>query len=272
MRKSLAFIIACIFLASTANATQLEPWFGNVLEFEFRSTYTFQSYSDVDTISENLSVDSNDHFLNLSLALTPTYDFNVEGELLLAHTDYQTFGIAHGRLTGRYLWWNDVVGDPVSVVTGLSVTVPSGTSRRDLSTPYHGDVELEVHAAMGKECSEGRYWTKRGWGLLALGVANKGSPWVRGAFFLEKNSRNDHFWKLFTEGRWGLGHEALDLSEPFYSYGDIDHRSVDVGVGYGWRIRYWGILYCQYSYRVYACSYPERTHLFSLMLLYPFGC
>lgn len=270
-RIAKGLFVFILILGLNLGATEYQPWFGNTLEFEFRTAYSFQTYSRVDTAAGSCSVSADDHFLNLSLGITPLSAWNGELELLLAHTSSQGFELAHGRATARYLWFDDVVGDPMSMSTGLSLTVPSEGSQEDLSTPYHGDVEAELHVTVGKEFCEGRYWEERIWALAAVGIANVGSPWVRLDLHFGKNYQDVNRWKLFLHSLWGLGDRCLVLSDKFQSYGSIDHRSVDVGVGYSRLIEYCGRINIEYAYRLYARSYPEHVHVVTLEFLFPFS-
>jgi len=174
MKRILAVIIM-LLVPWAGSATETMPWFGNVMEFEFRSSYAFRHYTTVDVGGTSGDHSSDDHLLNLSLALTPVTQWSGEVELLVVRTAEQGFSVAHLRAIGRYLWTDDVIGDPFSLTTGMSLTIPVKTSQQDISLGYHGDVEVEFHAAIGRELpSNGDSWLMRGWGEASAGIANIG--------------------------------------------------------------------------------------------------
>ena len=69
----------------------------------------------------------------------------------LPATSKETFNFRSAAWQARYLWLDDIVGDPISFATGASVRVTSTTSLKDVSCPYHGNVDFEVNFALGKE-------------------------------------------------------------------------------------------------------------------------
>ena len=128
-------------------------------------------------------------------------------EVEFADTPRQSFGWRSVALQGRYLWLNDVEGDPYSLISALNVREVSGHSVRDVSSPYHYYLNFEFNSAIGKEWSKEGLWTMHTYALGAIGMANRGSPWLRGMGAWEANIQDRHRFLLDIEGYFGLGDE-----------------------------------------------------------------
>lgn len=254
-----------------AVATELAPWFGRTMEFELRTSYGYGWYDNVDVGSGVARRPSDDNYFNMSLALSPLARWAGELEVLTVGTTQRGFGYAHTRATLRYLVANDCIGDPFSVVTGISVTFPEASARRDLSLGYHGEAETDGHLAFGKELICNACWLVRHWSVVGIGYAGGGSPWG----YLETNIdalRGEcHQFRAFLRGVAGGGEHDLTLPPAFRNYDGIEHRSVDWGIGYGYVVGCWGTLNVDYTHRVHASNYPENAHLVTVGFLFPFG-
>lgn len=268
MAKSLFFLI--LSLSSILGATERMPWYPRYLELQPRATYRFQEYSKVDTKEGTRHHGSHDHFLHLSLSAA--YDrWCAEIEATGAATRHENFNLADLSLTGRYLWLDDVVGDAVSLTTGLTVTQVITLARHDISCFYHGGIEVEGHVAVGKEltlCEE--FWRSRLWGVVGFGVADLGSPWVRANMAWEHNVWDRHRVRLFVASLWGLGHRDLKIHH-FRGFGPIRHQLIDLGLLYGYHFECGFSVDVGYAYRVYARNCPLQANQFLVSLLYPFG-
>lgn len=267
-----AWLTVVCMAVGLVSATETLPWFGNIMEFEFRTTYSYEHYAHVTECDAFGDYSSNDQLLNLSLALSPVSQWNGEVELLVAHTRAQGFQVAHLRATGRYLWLDDVVGDPISLTTGLSLTVPVKTSQQDISLGYHGDVEVEGHVAIGREITCCDTWLARAWVVGFAGIANIGSPWAGGEFAVEGNLCDTHRFRAFARGRCGFGDECLDVTQdPFQSYARIGHRNVDVGARYTYVMCCGSQLSVEYFQRIYSHNYPDNVHAIGVCYFWPFS-
>ncbi len=115
------FFIFIFFTICYGNATERQPWLGNFYEFELHPSIAFQRYNRLASGKHFEKYQSQDVFLNLSLGnafLNPT--IGIELEFTQAYTKKQKGSIDQIKFTGRYLWLDDVAGDPVSLITGLS--------------------------------------------------------------------------------------------------------------------------------------------------------
>ncbi len=250
---------------------ETKPWLGNLGEFEFASAYTYSRFTRVQDARVQPHGPSNDHLLRLDLKVTPSAIWDVQAELELTATPRQSFGYRSAAVQGRVQWFNDIAGDLVSWTTGLNVREVSGVSLRDVSSPYHAYLDIELTSAIGKEWSKKAYWVARTWGNLAIGMGNQGSPWISALWVGEKNWNNRHRAILFADGYVGLGIKQHVNVDHFHGWGKFQHRSIDVGAGYQYHFDLWGDLTLSYAYRVYARTFPEKVSFLTIEYKIPFS-
>lgn len=265
-------LLAFSFLVSTtAFALHTKPWFGNLYEFEILGDYTYSHYSRVQNARHQLKEPSNDQDLLFDFLFTPFTVFDVEGEVEFAHTPRQNWGLRSTALQVRYQWLDDIAGDPVSFATGLSVRGVSRHSLKDVSCPYASDVNGELTFSVGKEWSEKGFWTMRMYGFAAVGIANHGSPWMRELFVWQNNWEDTHRLTAFVNGDFGFGHKEHVDVRHFDGWGKFSHQSIDVGAGYGYDFKEYGMFSFYYSFRVFAHNFPEYINFFTLNYSVPFS-
>lgn len=251
------------------HATEVAPWFGEYLEFEARASALYQGFDRVSSGKKSFSYHSDDVFTNFSLSFCPDPDWDVELEVLFADTRHRNYGFDSGKITGRYLILDDIIGDPISMTAGLSLILPIHSALRDIGSFHHGMAEFEAHAAIGQEVPYLTQWALRHYSFLALGIATQGSPWLRVSYNLERNFCNAFSAKVFLESLFGFGRRRI-FKQDFRGYGAIAHRSVDAGVGLTYTFDYWGELSLQYTYRIYARNFPKNVNIAKITYYVPF--
>lgn len=273
IRKRLYALIlsGLCLIALEGNGTERQPWVGNFLEFEWRNSLLYQSYSKIASGSHLCSHSSDDFFITTSLS-NSVGEISLELEATAAHTRRQSWGIDQLRATGRYMWMDDLLGDPFSLTIGATFTQSFVSSLKDVSSFHHGRSEAELFLSVGQDESLEltMTWASRWWGVLGMGCAERGSPWIRGDLVYEYRSCLDSEWRFFVNTLWGLGERRLHWHD-FHGYSSIGHQSVDLGVRYTYLFEYMGNLSVDYSYRVYAYNFPAHTHQVMLRFLYLFG-
>lgn len=273
--KLLLFLF--LFIPLISEATDLKPWFRNDIETGIRATVLYQNYNFLAISRPHCGCskrNENDVFTTLS----GTYPFKRycgEFEATAAYTRHKRFswGWDNFRVTGRYQWFNESEGDSFSLVTGLTLSAPYSRALNDISSFHHGHVEGEVTASFGNEygCQQcSKEYIFRWWNVVGIGVAEKGSPWVREDVACEYNYDDVHKFRGFINTLWGMGKDNLQPNF-FHGYGNIKHKSVDVGIRYGYRIGCWGTFSVQYARRVFAYNFPKNVNLTVLEYYYPFG-
>jgi hypothetical protein len=256
---------------ATLSATELMPWFGPDKVFEWRNSGNFQWYEKIPNAAETIATDCFSGFYHTSLSFSPEPDWSAEAELRFGYTEgggVEVFD--HFKLTGRYLWMNDVAGDCISLSTGASVIIASGETVRDPATPHHNLYGLEGHIAVGNEHSSGPNWTVRYWLAGVLGTGFEGDGWLKTESAIEWQlcSACNQF-RLFTESYLGFNGDKFKETTIFKGYDDIRHRSIDLGARFSHCVCCMtGVIGVQYAYRVYADNYPQNAHL--LMIEYNF--
>ena len=260
-----------LFFPLSLFAFTLDPWLTLVAEFEFRPAYSYRYYPSVDRGFNPSSYHSHDQFIDLNLGVTfwPNWDFQVQSDF--SHTRKLNWGGQRLGVQLRYLVWDDVVGDPVSLTVGGQVFYVPTRNMRDVSSPYHSQGNLELGLAVGKEIDQGYHWLFRFWGFLGAGIANRGYPWLRPILAVEGKFHLSHQIKLFSEGYFGFGDRSRVNIDDFNGYAKIAHRSIDVGLNYTYHFRIWGALGLQYAYRVYAHAFPRHASTFTAEYRFPFS-
>lgn len=266
--KRLVALALC--LPSLCFALYERPWFGDIGELYFRPQYAYSFFDEVDNSTSSLPSTLFQHLLcaNLETTIPPTWNWQIELEF--ADTTPVSWGYRSAALQVTKLWLDDVCGDPVSLTTGLSYRDSSSRLRRALPTPYHARANFEFHTSIGKEWSRGCYWTFRTYGTFAVGQGTKGSPWLRGDYYLWFNRCNTCQFRLYAKSYWGLGSKTAVPVPGFDGWADIGHQSIDLGVSFRYQFQCYGALRFDYMYRVYARSYPAQVNCFVLTYDLPF--
>jgi hypothetical protein len=259
-----------ILITTPLLSLEQKPWLGDQWEFKFIPTYTYSRYRNVQGAHPQLRSVSNDNVLSLDLGWMPGENFDIYAELEFAKTPRMK-GFRSGALQGRYLWMSDVVGDPVSLTTGLVVRGVSGKGLRDVSTPYHAQADFELHSAVGKEWGDEMTWGFRSYALAAVGMANRGYPWARGLISIAGNFHDQLRLNIFTEGYFGFGPERVVNTRHFNGYANVYHQSIDVGAQFDYLFDIWGTLRFAYTRRVFAKSFPTQVNFFTVSYILPFS-
>lgn len=261
-----------LFVSSGGWATELMPWFGNDKEFELRTSYLFQHYGKQHGSGGVTREDSCDHFVYLSLAMSPTPKVAAEIELSTGCTsDRDYFEFDAVTLTARYNICNDVVGDPWALTTGLTVAVPTSAALRDRGSLYHDEMDIVWHLSLGQEVPCGSSWSKRAWAVLGVGIGLEGSPWAKLQVSHESNYCDCHLLRLFARGQLGFGHDELDVTGEFPGYAHLGYSVMELGVRYTYVFLLKGALSMELLQRIMSRQAPRDNTALLISYLYTFG-
>ena len=266
MRKALILSLA---LPICAFSLEEQPWFGNIWEFHFDAAYAYSHYSKIQGGVPRRQ-DAHDQLGTIWFGVSPTSRWSGDIEAEFAQTNYRSWGPRSFAGQLRYSWWDDVLGDLLSITTGASLRGVTGKSVADVSSPYHSYFNAEVNGSAGKEWSQGPYWYFRTYAFGAVGMANRGSPWARANIYFQMNEKDKHQFSLFGKSYWGFGSQRHVIVDDFHGYAKIHHQSIDVGLGYRYLFDIWGSFDFEYAYRVFAKSYPESASTFTISYNLPF--
>ena len=256
------------FIPALIYGTEYEPWFAPPFEFQGRIGAFYERAHAVQTPLGSFDEPTRNASAHFSLAVTPWPYWNVETEVFVTHTADTTWTYEAARLTLRYAWLDE---DPFSLVTGVTLSFPSTHFLHELSFPYHGHANGELHVTGGKEWPHGSEWNSCLWGLVGYGVAEKGSPWLHGIGSYAHRLSSCLNLGIFTEMLYGFGDKNIIPLAPFSGYASIHHQTIDLGGYLELQIRYWGILKAIGWYRLYAHNFTEKNWGLSLTLLIPFS-
>lgn len=259
-----------IFFPLALFSLEKQPWFSDVYEFHLLAGYTYSHYNSINK-ETTPNTGSSDHLVDLNLETSPSAQWSIDGELSFVDTTRQSFSFQSVALQGRYLWMDDIVGDFMSLATGVSARLNSRRSLRDVSCPYHGTGEFALNVSFGKEFDQSRYSRYRLWAFGLVGFATTGSPWFNGTVSLEGNYFDQHKWALFFDGGHGYGKKTRVSTENFFGYGKVRYKYLDLGVRYGYKLGVMGTIRLQYMRRLLAGAYPQDVNFFTVAYLVPFS-
>ncbi|MGA8164292.1 MAG: hypothetical protein WB791_04605 [Waddliaceae bacterium] len=245
------------------------PWTEKDLELYPQCCYLYQNYKDVATSSGTQHRHGDDHFFAGALS-TSFAAWSAEIEAIVAETRRQHACLDSVRITGRYQWLSDTVGDPVALMTGITIIKATTSALHDISSFHQGKFAGEMFVSIGKERPCWDDWLSRWWGGVGIGLGDHGAPWIRGRLAWEKNFHKTLHARLFLNALLGLGSRSLSVND-FDGYGTIQHRSVDVGFRISKRTDFCGIYRLGYARRIYAYNFPKAANLFLLSFVYPMG-
>ena len=268
MIQFFAALLTLLTVSTITFATERMPWFERDLIIPLRASYIYQTYPYVQASHGHFGHEAHDSFLPLSASIA-YQDINAELELVFADTRRQHTTLDCIRLTGLYRIWNDIIGDPLSVVAGVTLTKAFSHSVKDPSSFHHGRIEAEFLVSAGRETSVEALWSTRWWGVLGLGIADHGSPWIRGELAWEKNWCDQQQLRLFVNTLWGLGRDNLHPCHHFHGYGPLNHQSIDLGARYSYVFESGLTLSAGFTRRIYARNFPVRANIVTLSLMYP---
>lgn len=270
MKKFVCVALAAMTGVGQLCAVDLMPWYSNALELNTELLYTLQNYRKVETECGHHKYRSNDSFVTLSIG-TSFEPYAIDMEITGANTRHHHTYFDDFALTARYQWLDDVIGDYVSLVTGVTMIAATDIGKRDISNFFHGNIEGEFHVSVGREMTCFDTWSSRWWAVGGIGIADVGSPWVRGDAAYEMTLTSVDVLRLYANTLWGLGGDRLCLCHRFHGYGPINHQSVDIGMALFHDFECGGTAQLAYSARVWAKNCPMQVNLVTVSFQYPFG-
>lgn len=247
------------------------PYLEEFAQCEFRPLVGGYLYDRVSNLKDPASYKSHDLHVDLNLGMRFLPNIEAEVEVDFTRTSLLPFGLQLVGFQGRYQLLDGFGSDLVSLVLGARAFFVPTRNMRDFSSPYHAQGNIEVNCSCGKEWFGKTQYAMLLWGVLGVGQGNRGLPWIRPELHLDvqlpKGSAS-----IYGKSYIGLGRiRDLVLSQFDRGYGDIMHRSIDLGVRYVVDAGVWGDLSLNYEYRVWAYSFPAKANTFYLLYQLPFS-
>jgi len=266
-----AIFLGAVVIPSVCRSLEVQPWFSDVLEFHFLGSYSYSRFSSVQGGRPKLKSPFNANLIYGGLEFCPAPVWCVDADVQVADTTGMPFNFRSSALQVRYLWLDDIVGDPFSLSTGGSFRITSHAALHDISCPSHSIADFELNFALGREFDYSESWQWRIWCFGALGQANLGSPWVRAIASIETNIDETHKWDLYAVGSNGYGRHSHVNTKHFNGYAKIRQKSIDLGIRYGYRLGVWGSLRAEYQRRILAKACPQNVNTFTISYSLPFS-
>jgi len=262
--------IFCLVSASLYSLEQ-SPWLGDVYGFNTKTDVSYSHYRYIDQAKEQPAYTYRSYLTKEALSFTASDALEVGLEIELARTPFQLYGFRSSALGARYCLLNDIAGDLLSFAIGANMRGVGGRSVKDVNSPYSSYLNTEVMASLGKEFTKQRDWTSRGYVAGFIGLANHGSAWNRFEFSCEGKFLSSQVLKSFMTGYFGYGPKKIVDINHFHGWGEVAHRSLDLGVQYRYCFTFWGELSLSYAYRVFAKSYPQHQQTIEISYSLPFS-
>ena len=266
-------LVLGVLFATTFSCCSLEvqPWFGDLFQFHLLTGYSYSRFDSVQRGVPQLRSPFNANLVQegLEFCFLPEWSFDLD--LQVASTTKVPFYFRSSALQIRYLWLDDMVGDPFSLTTGFSTRFTPSRALSDISCPSHANVDFELNFSLGKEWDASQSWRWRLWFFGTVGHGNRGSPWVRGSLATETNVNDQHYYGFYALGSNGYGRHTHVMIDHFRGYAKIRAKSIDLGAWYGHRMGVWGMFRAGYERRVLAKSYPKDVNTLTLSYSIPFS-
>src|SRR5271157_6135179 len=138
--KVLPALLAPVF----AFSLEVQPWFCDVYEFHFRGSYSYSRFNTVQGAKPQIASPFNSNVLYGGLEFCPSNDWSVDSDVQVADTTAMPFNFRSFAFQVRYLWLDDIVGNPVSLATGGNFRITNEPSLHDVSCPSHANLDMEL--------------------------------------------------------------------------------------------------------------------------------
>lgn len=265
MRFLLCFLVCLSFLSA-----EVAPWIELVKEPVAKAGVTYQQFAFLKCGNHNVRYHGNGVLVDGTLLYAHEKEYEFQLEILLSQTHHHSFAVDRFKETARYIFLNDSEGDLFSLSAGLSLFQPLKVALRDRAIIHHGEIEGELHTAIGKEWSSEGYRTGRIWGLAACGAANRGWPWLRGLLAGEMTFCQNQTLKAELEAACGFG-KKTPCQKHFWGYGNVAYRLVDFRLKYAYQREDWSIISLEFLQRLLARNAPRSLKQVRIEFTYPFN-
>ncbi len=260
-----------LLLSSIGYATDLSPWFPPPLEIQSHANVLYEKVDRIQSPLGDFLAPSQNASFHTSLSASPLPFWCLEGEIYLTHAQDIAFAFEAAYFTLRYAWTDDIIGDPFTLVTGITAAFPNKRFLRQFSFDYHGTLNTEVHVTVGKEWSCQEEWLLRAWALAGLGVANRGNPWFHWITSLECRSSACTSLGIYADATHGFGSQNLSAHRPFKGYAAVGHQAIDLGGYARYCMKYFGTWTLAGWYNVWSVNFPIHYWGATLSLCLPFS-
>jgi hypothetical protein len=260
MKRALLFATALLPLMALKN----DPWIPPPFEFSADAKYNFSYFSSVANAVNPENYSSYVNNLNLELNLSVSPEIFVETEVEFDNSKKVDFNLLSVAPAVKYQFLNDLTGDMVALVVGAYFRYVPENRLIDVATPYSGEFNFDFLISVGKEFDRNEKPLGNLYAMLDFGIATIGAPWILADITGEAIFKQKHFFKMGIDGFFGFGSQSTVNIDDFYGYAKIYHQSLDIKLGYTYKLDVWGDLSLVYKGRVLATAYPDAYNLFGV--------
>lgn len=261
-------ITGSFFTTLALHSFEQNPWLPEPYIIQCKPSYTYSHYPYIQgAVGSDFSSNNSQAAFLAELAFLDGWD--AQCEVAFMQSRIKPFGFEDGGALVRYCFFDDIKGDPVSLVVGGNVVFVPGGRLKDPTVPYHNVSNFELMISLGKEYANESYWKTRWYAFLAAGIANKGAPWVKALATLSANAKNKIFFDLEASSYFGFGSQKQIDPFRFYGYGNVHHSSIDLAFKahtFVWK----GEVMFAYTRRLLARSFPANQNAFTLSYQFDF--
>jgi len=256
-------LVVCLFGTSALWAelvsTTQGPWIPTPLVWRYTGQISATRYGWHGRCDENLGLAA------ASIAIAPTEKLDALALLSVAGGSGRHWDWDRLLLQARYLVLDELRCDALSLSL-LGITYLGSKSAVQTAAEFvPANANFEVGVSAGREFSRSFFWFLRGWLSGFAGIANVGSPWLRGdvGFGIQPSCG----WQMWARAEALKTYGSCKYSSgPFPGYARLDAAWVDLGVGIE-IARIWGQLKAGYWYRLYESGAPkQQTGIFAVTL------
>ncbi len=261
------FLFGLLGFVQVLSATEYAPWYGRSLQIEGRITQSFQQYHSLHLKDHSFNKKGLNLFSDFSL-MVPFDVYCAEFEVIAVDTRQRNYCVDCMKLTGRYMWLDQDIGDSFNLTMGLTATQTFGKATHDIATYHPGKIAADFHVAAGKSWDLCSGWEMRGWGLIGIGNADNGPAWTFGKAVLDFRSDYGNFFRIFADLHYAFGGDRFC---HLRNVPKAKRHFFDLGARYTHRFDNFVELYFEYAYRTWVKNGFANANIFVLQLMYPFG-
>lgn len=234
-----------------------DPWIRPLFEMEAGVRYGYSYFPNVANGINPISYSSYVNEVQFEYGASVTPSLFIQTEIEFDETKKLDFNLLSVAPYVGYQMMNDLTGDVVALLIGGYFRYVPYERLSDVATPYSGEFNFNIFFSIGKEFDRNELPAAKVYAMLDGGIATRGAPFlnvdVQGeVYFYQRNKI-----KMGVEGFYGFGkYDFIDIGN-FSGYGEINHRSLDIKIGYQYDFFVWGSASILYKRRVLALCYPE---------------
>ncbi len=241
-----------------------DPWIPPPFEFHSDVRYSYSYFPSVANAINptNYSSFVNDLAFEINGSATPELFFELELEF--DNSSKVSFDLLSVAPVVKYQIMNDLIGDPIAIIVGTYFRYVPENRLVDVATEYSGSYNFDFLVSIGKELEYSETILASTFAMFDVGIATVGMPWILADIVGKVLLYKHHELNMGVDGFFGFGLQDEVNIDNFNGYGNINHNSMDIKMGYGYKFSVWGELSFLYKRRVVAISAPSDTNFFGL--------